>query len=115
MDKATWYEELVLARKLNGEGEKIKAYLIYKNISTNSFKFDKYKYGSYEDYIVDKVRFLIELAILETVIGKKSEESIKYLDQALELLDGMESVYPYIRINEVKVLKQKMMCINDQI
>ena len=109
MNITTWYEMLILARTLNSDGEKIKAYLIYKNIELDSFKFDKYRYGTYEDYIVDKVRFLIEKAVLETEIASNQDGAIKYLERALELLDGMESVYPYINIKDVKVLKEKMM------
>lgn len=114
MNKTTWYERLILARKLNGNGEKIKAYLIYQDISIDDFKFDKYGYGDYEYYIVDKVKFLIEKAVLETEVGNNPDLSIKYLEQALESLDGMESVYPYIKINEVKILKEEFTSINNK-
>lgn len=107
---ANWYARLNLARHLKEEGNKDQAYLLFKAISNEkeAFRFDKYVYGTYEDYIVEKTKFLIEIALLELEVIGCSKGSIKYLDDALNLLDGMESVYPYVRIDEIEELRKRL-------
>lgn len=107
---ANWYARLNLARQLKEEGNKEQAYLLFKAISNEkeAFKFDKYVYGTYEDYIVERAKFLIEMALLELEVIGCSTGSIAYLDEALNLLDGMESVYPYVRIEEIEALKKHL-------
>ncbi len=107
---ANWYARLNLARHLKEEGNKEQAYLLFNAISNEkeAFRFDKYVYGTYEDYIVEKTKFLIEIALLELEVIGCSKGSIKYLDDALNLLDGMESVYPYVRIDEIEELRKRL-------
>lgn len=107
---ANWYARLNLARQLKEQGNKEQAYLLFKAIAREkeAFRFDKYVYGTYEDYIVEKTRFLIEVALLELEVVGCPKESIIYLDEALNLLDGMESVYPYVRIEEIQALRKHL-------
>lgn len=111
---ANWYTRLNLARQLKESGNKEQAYLLLRSVSEeeDAFYFDKYRYGTYEDFIVEKTRFLIELALLELEVVGSAEGSMMYLDDALDLLDGMESVYPYIRIDEIETLRKTLWALD---
>lgn len=70
------------------------------------FNFHKDFYGTYEEYVIEKVKFLEQLAILAAEVKDNPLDSIKYLDEALFLLDSVESVYPYVSPREIEELRK---------
>ena len=75
------------------------AYELIKEVyEEKSFIFDKEMYSDYEEYLVEKVKFLMKLAALEVEVTGQVEKSIHYLDSA-------ESVYPYVAPREIEHLK----------
>ena len=82
------------------------AYELIKEVyEEKSFIFDKEMYSDYEEYLVEKVKFLMKLAALEVEVTGQVEKSIHYLDEAMALLDSAESVYPYVAPREIEHLK----------
>lgn len=101
------YVSLYIAKQLENLGEKEEAYKILKTIyEAHSFEYDKNVYGIYEDYVEEKTRFLETLAVLNLELTKDLKTSILYIDEALDLLDGEESIAPYVDIKKVKQMKQ---------
>lgn len=102
-----WNSRLYIARTLEEIGKKDEAYAVLRRIyEENIFRFDKDIHGAYEEYIVEKVRFFQSLAKLSLEVTKESARSIPYLDEALIMLDGAESVYPYVDPKEIKSLRK---------
>lgn len=98
---------LYIAKQLVHLGRKEEAYSILKEVyEENLFEYDKGAYGLYEDYVEDKVEFLEKLAALNLEVTQDVKMSIAYIDEALNLLDGEESVAPYIDIKAVKQIKK---------
>lgn len=107
-----WYSVIYMARLLHELGKEEEAYVALKGIYEDKvFRFDKELHGSYEYYIVEKVKYLVELSRLSLEVTKDTLESINYLDEALIMLDGAESVYPYVSIREIQVLKNTYMAM----
>ncbi|ONI38181.1 hypothetical protein AN639_08310 [Candidatus Epulonipiscium fishelsonii] len=101
-----WTSRVYLANLLNQETECNKVYNILKDIyEENTFRYHKDIHGAYETYIEEKVQFLLTLASLNIKVTGKAKGSIKYLDEALMMLDAAESVKPYINLTEVKELR----------
>ncbi|ONI46033.1 hypothetical protein AN640_03965 [Candidatus Epulonipiscium fishelsonii] len=101
-----WTSRVYLASLLNQETECNKIYNILKDIyEENTFRYHKDIHGAYETYIEEKVQFLLTLASLNIKVTGKVKGSIKYLDEALTMLDAAESVKPYINLREVKELR----------
>ncbi|WP_054742864.1 hypothetical protein [Cellulosilyticum ruminicola] len=101
------YSYLYTAKQLEDKAKWEEAYQILKDINEcKIFEYDKEAYGIYEDYVVEKVKFLEHLAALNLQITGDIKSSIRHIDEALILLDGIESVAPYIDIKEVKKLKK---------
>ncbi len=102
----SWYYDLYTAYKYQEEGNIEKAFhLLRKIYECSSFDYDKDIYDSYETYIIEKVTFLKTLAKLSMEVTKKPQRSLPYLDEALIILDGHESVHPYINPKEIQKLK----------
>ncbi len=102
------YGYLYMGKQLEAEAKWEEAYKILKYINEcRLFEYNKEAYGLYEDYVVEKVKFLEHLAILNLHVTGDVRSSIRYIDEALILLDGIESVAPYIDIKEVKNLKKQ--------
>ncbi len=72
----------------------------------NEIRYDRHLFGSYEDYIVEKANFYKDMAELSHIITKEAAQSIPYIDEALIMLDGFESVGPYISIKEIEKLRE---------
>ena len=101
------YVSLYIAKQLVHLGKKEEAFSILKEVyEKDLFKYDKGAYGLYEDYVEDKVEFLERLAALNLEVTQDLKMSIAYIDEALNLLDGEESVAPYIDIKKVKQTKK---------
>lgn len=101
------YSYLYIVRQLEAVAKWEEAYKILRDINEcRLFEYNKETYGLYEDYVVEKVKFLQHLAALNLQITGDVRGSIRYIDEALILLDGIESVAPYIDIEEVKQLKK---------
>lgn len=101
------YVSLYIAKQLVHLGRKEEAYSLLKEVyEEDLFEYDKGAYGLYEDYVEDKVKFLERLAALNLEVTQDVKMSIMYIDEALNLLDGEESVAPYIDIKEVKKIKK---------
>lgn len=84
------------------------AYPIMKEIYLqNEIRYNRDLFGSYEDYIEEKVNFFKDMAELNYIITKDPAQSIPFIDEALIMLDGAESVSPYIDQNEFKNLREK--------
>ncbi len=99
---------LYIARQLDHLGKKEEAYSILKEIyEPHLFEYEKGTYGFYEEYLEDKVKFLEQLALLNLEVTQQLEISISYIDEALNLLDGEESVTPYIDIKRIKEIKRR--------
>ncbi|MDF2612936.1 MAG: hypothetical protein K0S71_722 [Clostridia bacterium] len=102
-----WNSRIYMAKLLHNIGDTKEAYTILRDIyEDNSFRFDKDIHGTYEDYIVDKVKFFEQLAQLSMEVTKEPAQSIPYLDEALIMLDGAESVYPYVNPKDIVSLKK---------
>lgn len=82
------------------------AYELIKEVyEEKRFTFDKEMYSDYEEYLIEKVKFLMKLASLEIEVTGQVKKSIAYLDEAIALLDSAESVYPYVAPSEIEHLK----------
>lgn len=98
-----WSILLEEVRELKAQGQKEEAYYIARSIyESNTFRYDKAIHANYEHYIEEKVKFFLDLASLSMFVTDKPEQSIPYLDEALVLIDGSESVRPYIDLEEIK-------------
>ena len=105
-DYTHWSSRIYIAKLLNEMGDNQEAYRILRGIyEDNSFGFDKDLHGEYEEYIIQKVKFFEQLAKLSLEVTKEPAQSIPYLDEALIMLDEVESVYPYINPKEIALLK----------
>lgn len=83
------------------------AYELLRSVyQEDTFEFDKDFYGTYEDYIIDRVKLLKDLAKLNWEMTQNAYESIAYLDEASQILDTEESVYPYVSLKEIQQLKK---------
>lgn len=107
-DPYHWNSRIYMARLLQEVGYKKEAYRILRGIyEDNTFRFDKGIHGAYEEYIIEKVRFVQQLAQLSIEVTKEPARSIPYLDEALIMLDGAESVYPYVNPSDILSLKKQ--------
>lgn len=106
INREHWNYSLYIAYRYKEEGHSEEAFHILRRIyEQNDFHYDKDIHGSYETYVIEKVTYLKELAKLSMVVTNKPERSLPYLDEALIMLDGYESVHPYISPKEVEELK----------
>ena len=106
---------IYMAKLLNEMEETKAAYMILRGIyEDNSFSFDKEFYVDYEEYIIEKVKFFEEIAALSLEVTKEPARSIPYLHEALIMLDGMESVYPYINPKDINSLKSNYLKMLEQ-
>ncbi|NLI90257.1 MAG: hypothetical protein GX366_07625 [Epulopiscium sp.] len=83
------------------------AYKILKELHlANEIRYSSEYFGSYEEYIEEKVNFFIEMAELSYIVTKEAAQSIPYVDEALIMLDGSESVTPYVDAKEINKIKE---------
>ena len=103
-----WMGRLFIGRTLFREyGEYEGAYAILREIHLNNeIRHNRDLFGSYEDYIIEKVAFFKDMAELTYIITKEAAQSIPYIDEALIMLDGSESVGPYVDHKEYKELRK---------
>lgn len=103
-----WMGRLFIGRALFREYEEYEgAYAILKEIHLNNeIRHNRDIFGSYEDYIVEKVAFFKDMAELTYIVTKEAAQSIPYIDEALIMLDGSESVGPYVDPKEFKELRK---------
>lgn len=102
-----WTSRLYVARLLKKYDKLEDTYAILREIyEENTFRYNKDIHGGYEEYIEEKVKFFMELAELSMEITGEAARSIPYLDEALIMLDGAESVHPYINPKDIKQLKK---------
>lgn len=107
-DPNHWTSRLYVAKVLKKYNEVEAVYKILRNIyEENTFRYNKDIHGGYEDYIEEKVNFFIELAQLSMTITGDARKSIPYLDEALIMLDGAESVNAYINPKDIQKLKDQ--------
>lgn len=107
LDCFHWNSRLYMAKRLHEIGNTNEAYIILRGLyEDNTYRYDKDIHGTYEDYIVEKVKFFEQLAELSLEVTKEPAQSIPYLDEALIMLDGAESVYPYINPKDIALLKK---------
>lgn len=110
MQEKHWLEQLKEAEVLEREEKYEEAYGILRAIyEKNIFRYDKIIHANYEDYIEGKVTFFVDLAKLSMLVTDKPAMSIPYLDEALIMLDGAESVLPYINIGDIEKLRKDYM------
>ncbi len=105
---AHWMGRLYLGRRLFKEYKEYEAaYNILKEIYLdNEIRHNRDLFGSYEDYIEEKVDFFKDMAELTYIVTKEAARSIPFIDEALIMLDGSESVGPYVDYKEFEKLKQ---------
>ncbi|OON98755.1 MAG: hypothetical protein ATN35_00660 [Epulopiscium sp. Nele67-Bin004] len=104
-----WSSKLYIANQLDEEKDTQRIYTILHDIyQEKMFRYDKYMHGAYETYIEQKVKFFLKLALLSIRVGQPPTESIPYIEEALVMLDGAESVYPYISPKEVSLVKEEV-------
>ena len=103
-----WMGRLYLGRALFRDYEEYDgAYAILNEIYLgNEIRHNRDWFGSYEDYIVEKVGFFKDMAELTYIVTKEAAKSVPFIDEALNMLDGSESVGPYVDLNEFKQLKK---------
>lgn len=83
------------------------AYKILKELYlANEIRYSSEYFGSYEEYIEEKVTFFIEMAEISYIVTKEAAQSIPYVDEALIMLDGSESVAPYVDAKEINKIKE---------
>ncbi|OON92710.1 MAG: hypothetical protein ATN33_00650 [Epulopiscium sp. Nele67-Bin001] len=105
----TWISRLYVANQLDKETDKERVYTIMHDVyEEKNFRYSKDVHGAYEAYIEEKVKFLLKLAKLSINVGQPPEKSVPYIDEALLMLDGSESVHPYINPNKVKSLRDEV-------
>lgn len=103
-----WTTRLYIADKLKKHGQEEVVYKILREIyEENTFRYNKDIHAGYEDYIEEKVNFFKELADLSFKVTGEAKRSIPYLDEALIMLDGSESVNAYIDPKEIQRLKKE--------
>lgn len=104
-----WMGRLFIGRLLFRNYKKYEpAYSIMKKIYLNNeIRYNRDLFGSYEDYIEEKVNFFKDMAELTYIITKEAAQSIPFIDEALIMLDSAESVSPYIDHKEFKNLRQQ--------
>lgn len=102
-----WMGRLFLGRILFRDYQEYDgAYFIMKEIYLqNEIRHNRDLFGSYEDYIEEKVNFFKDMAELTYIITKEAAQSIPYIDEALIMLDSSESILPYIDEKDFKQLK----------
>ncbi len=111
-DPMHWNSRLYIARTLQRLGKEQEAYSVMRKIyEENIFRFDKGIHGAYEEYIIEKVKFFESLAQLSLEVTHDPARSIPYLDEALIMLDGAESVYPYVNPTEITCLKKSYLAM----
>lgn len=103
-----WMGRLYLGRALFRDYQEYEgAYDILKEIYLgNEIRHNRDWFGSYEDYIEEKVNFFKDMAELTYIVTKEAARSIPFIDEALIMLDSSESVGPYIDQKEFKQLKK---------
>lgn len=103
-----WLGRLFIGRTLYTEYEEYQgAYEILREIHLNNeIRHNRDLFGSYEDYIVEKVAFFKTMAELSYIVTKEAAQSIPYIDEAIIMLDGSESVGPYVDHKEFKELRK---------
>lgn len=107
-DPVHWVSRLYVAKVLKKYDRLQDSYKILRSVyEENTFRYNKDIHGVYEDYIEEKVNFFKELAALSMITTNDARRSIPYLDEALIMLDGMESVHPYINPKEIEKLKEE--------
>lgn len=106
MEQKHWLEQLQQADILKENEQYDEAYALLRAIyEKNTLRYDKVIHANYEDYIEGKVKFFVDLAKLSMLVTNKPAMSIPYLDEALIMLDGSESVLPYVDIDDIKALR----------
>lgn len=106
-DPVHWVSKVYVAKVLKKYDRLEDSYKILRSVyEANTFRYNKDIHGVYEDYIEEKVNFFKELARLSMIVTEDARRSIPYLDEALIMLDGMESVHPYINPKEIEELKE---------
>lgn len=103
-----WMGRLYMGRILFRDYKEYEgAYSILQEIYLgNEIRHNRDWFGSYEDYIEEKVTFFKDMAELTYLVTKEPARSIPFIDEALIMLDGSESVSPYIDQKEFKQLKK---------
>lgn len=103
-----WTARLYVANRLKKHNQVESVYKILREIyEENTFRYNKDIHAGYEDYIEEKVNFFKELADLSFKVTGEAKKSIPYLDEALIMLDGSESVNAYINPKEIQKLKEE--------
>ncbi|OOB78341.1 MAG: hypothetical protein ATN33_06900 [Epulopiscium sp. Nele67-Bin001] len=106
---SVWQSRLYVANQLDESTDKERKYALLEDIyKEKTFRYNKDIHGAYETYIEEKVKFLLCLAKLSIEVGKPPENSIPYIEEALVMLDGAESVHPYINPKEVSSLQKEI-------
>lgn len=106
-DPFHWNSRIYMANLLQETGDRQAAYEILRGIyEDNIFEFSKEVYATYEEYIIEKVKFFQQLAQLSIEVTKEPAQSLPYLDEALIMLDGEESVYSYVDPKQILDLKK---------
>lgn len=103
-----WMGRLYLGRALFRDYKEYEgAYAVLNEIYlANEIRHNRDWFGSYEDYIEEKVSFFKDMAELTYIVTNEAAQSVPFIDEALNMLDGSESVGPYVDINEFKQLKK---------
>lgn len=103
-----WMGRLYIGRALFRDYEEYDgAYEILQEIYLgNEIRHNRDLFGSYEDYIEEKVHFFKDMAELTYIVTKEAARSIPFIDEALIMLDSSESVGPYVDVKEFKQLKK---------
>lgn len=103
-----WTGRLYVGQKLFKDCKEYDgAYKILKPMHTNNeIRYSSECFGSYEEYIEEKVLFFIDMAELTYIVTKEAAQSIPFMDEALNMLDASESVSPYIDIKEIKEMRK---------
>ena len=105
---AHWMGRLYLGRTLFRDYKEYDAaYEILKEIYLgNEIRHNSDWFGSYEEYMEEKVNFFKDMAELSYIVTKEAARSIPFIDEALIMLDASESVGPYVDVKEFKQLKK---------
>ncbi len=106
---SVWQSRLYVANQLDETSDKERKHALLEDIyKEKTFRYNKDIHGAYETYIEEKVKFLLSLAKLSIEVGKPPENSIPYIEEALLMLDGAESVHPYINPREVSLFHREV-------
>lgn len=102
-----WTGRLYIARALFKDYQEYDgAYLIMNEIYLeNEIRYSNDLFGSYEEYMEDKVIFFRDMAELSYMVTKDPAQSIVLIDAALSMLDSSESIGPYIDQREFEELR----------